>query len=341
MRYRNEIDSIAKKISDLESTMVELGGGARSVDETQEHLKRLNEERSAAHSRRTNLNNDLKNRTANIASVKQQISDTRESLHKVQMKLVQSQALEQRVEELRAARGKDNAKIEEADAQLAALAPSVSTAEARLREIRSDVSEKERRHLDASTQLSQSDHKLRTIQRSIHAYISDGALTKGAECAAQVRALRTDVDALVARAAAAADALNELYRQEADMAETQRQIVNNLQYRVEAADVERVADELHGLQERHADVHDARYRQEDAALGAKIDSAQRERAGLMTQLGMQRERFDELLGEYRATGAAAAVDVGFVGETVTTAAATAAMSVEVGGNLNVKVENTS
>ena len=27
VRYRNEIDSIAKKISDLESTMVELGGG--------------------------------------------------------------------------------------------------------------------------------------------------------------------------------------------------------------------------------------------------------------------------------------------------------------------------
>lgn len=268
VKYGREIAEHEADLTKLSSSMSDTGGN-RTVEEVQRDIRALNEEVRAVRTRITTLEGEKENRRQTILSLERQISDIKSRLGDINMKLMESKTLNERIDECEKSSVSQKAIIENVDQQLQELAPQLLGAETKVEHVTRETVDSEKRQQREATKISQSALNMQGIQNRVQAYIDRGGPENLEHCAQQIRGLQKDVEKANNAVTKCGDAVAKMERDSSEASATERSITDNLRYRRGQRELEEILEEIETLEAENAEAHRDRFSKDADILANK------------------------------------------------------------------------
>lgn len=267
-KYTKEIVDYAKQVEDVSSQLKDMGG-ARTVEEMQIEMQQLNEEAKALKRLIVSIASEKEASRQTISGLDSQVKEHRMKLNELNFKLQQSRTLVDRIEECRDNSRKQNTVIDEIDAELKQLAPELAKAEAHVKNISHDGAEKENRQQRDASKLSESDMQLKRAEQGIQNYLRRGGPDQLNRCREQVQTLQTEVKKCEEEVASIGEEVNSLEKESTNARATERSIQENLRFRGNKRQLEKLMWEIRDLESRNTEEERDRFQRDLQELSNK------------------------------------------------------------------------
>ena len=184
----------------------------------------------------------------NISILENKVRDSREKLTSVKHKLETSRSMGEQILEFREAVTKQNRLIADTDKEIEGLGPDLTKAQAKVNDILEAGAEKEKRFQKETSRLFDSYNQLKTAYDEIEHYIISGKAGRLERCIREVEALQTQVNELNERGQNSLTQLNKYTTEKANAKNTEQKINNNLRYRQNLRNLEKIRQEIKDLE---------------------------------------------------------------------------------------------
>lgn len=267
-KYMKEILDYEKQIEDVSSQLKDMGG-ARTVEEMQVEMRKLGEEAKALKRQIDSIASEKEIARQTINTLDGQLKEHRMKLNELNFKLQQSRTLVGRIEECRDNNRKQNSIIDETEAELKKLAPELARAEVHVSTISSDGAEKENRQQRDASKLAESDMQLKKTEQGIQNYLRRGGPNLLNTCRQEVRSLQTAVKGCEDEVVNIGEEVNNLEKESANAHATERSIQENLRFRGNKRQLERLTWEIKDLESRNTEEERDRFQKDLGILSNK------------------------------------------------------------------------
>lgn len=267
-KYMREIVDYEKQVEDVSSQLKDMGG-ARTVEEMQIEMRKLGEEAKALKRQIDSIASERETARQMINTLDGQLKEHRMKLNELNFKLQQSRTLVSRIDECRDNNRKQNSIIDETDAVLKKLAPELTKAEAHVKTISGEGADKENRQQRDASKLAESDMQLKKTEQGIQNYLRRGGPDLLNKCRQEVRSLQTEVKGCEDEVVNIGEEVNNLERESANARATERSIQENLRFRGNKRQLERLAWEIKDLESRNTEEERDRYQKDLGILSNK------------------------------------------------------------------------
>lgn len=267
-KYTKEIADYEKQVEDVSSGLKDMGG-ARSVEEMQSEMQKLNEEAKVLKRQIISIASEKEAARQAIGMLDGQLKEHRMKLNELSFKLHQSRTLMSRIDECRDNNRKQNSIIDETDTQLRQLAPELAKAEAHVITISRDGAEKENRQQRDASKLADSDMQLKRAEQGIQNYLRRGGPNMLNNCRQEVHLLQLDVKGCEDEVTNIGEEVNNLEKESANAHATERSIQENLRFRGNKRQLEKLTWEIKDLESRNTEEERDRFQQDLKILSNK------------------------------------------------------------------------
>lgn len=251
-KYMKEIIDYEKQVEDVSSHLKNMGS-ARTVEEIQSEIQKLNEEAKALKRQINSIASEKETARQTINTLDSQLREHRTELNGLNFKLQQSRTVLSRIDECRDNNRKQNSIIDETDSELRHLTPELAKAEAHVRTISRDGAEKENRQQRDASKLAESDMHLKRAEQGIQNYLQRGGPDMLNNCRQEVHSLQVVVKGCEDEVLSIGEEVNNLEKESTNARATERSIQENLRFRGNKKQLERLAWEIKDLESRNTE----------------------------------------------------------------------------------------
>lgn len=260
-RYKKEISDYEVQVRRVSSQLEEVGG-ARTIDEMQKDQKALNVQAQNIRGQLSAVQSEKDRQRQNISILENKLRDSREKLTSIKHKLETSRSMKDQLLEYRENVKKQNRIIANSDKEIEALSPGLSKAQAKVNDITEAGVDKERRFQKEASRLFDSYNQLKTAYDEIEHYMNSGKAESLERCIQEVERTQKEVKRLQDEANNVVTQLNKLQSEKANAKNTEQKIINNLRYRQNKRNFERLQDEIKDLEAQNAEADRDRFQRE-------------------------------------------------------------------------------
>ncbi|KAI5815067.1 AAA domain-containing protein [Pyronema omphalodes] len=251
-RLHREIQTHETEIRDLHSSLLSTVG-LRSPTELQDLLKTLQDQAKTLKATLRTLESDREARRQNLILAERQVNDARKRLSELQLQLMESQNLVERIEEYSAEKKRLRGIMEEAEEDIRKLAPAIQMQEARVGEAVVEAQEREMRQQREAGRVAQADIALRSIQQRVERYVNEGGLERLQGVTREVQELQKRVEEMVQELGNGMEEIRKMEREHNMAGTTQRSIQENLRWRKNKEELEEIEKEIKELEGKDAE----------------------------------------------------------------------------------------
>ena len=246
-RYRKEIADYEVQVGRVSAQLQEVGS-ARTIDEMQRQQQDLNKKAQDLRDRLTAIQAEKEQHRHNISILENKVRDSRERLTSVIHKLETSRSMGEQIVEIREAVTRQNRLIADTDKEIEGLGPDLAKAQAKVNDISEAGAEKEKRFQKETSKLFDSYNQLKTAYDEIEHYIICGKAGRLERCIQEVEALQNKVNDLNEKGQNTVTQLNKYTTEKANAKNTEQKINNNLRYRQNFRNLEKIRQEIKDLE---------------------------------------------------------------------------------------------
>jgi DNA repair protein RAD50 len=250
------------KVSLVKSGHLKNMGGARTVEEMQAEMQKLNEEARTLKRQINSIASEKDTARQTISTLDGQLKEHHMKLNELNFKLQQSRTLASRIDECRDNDRRQNSIIDETDSELRQLAPELAKAEAHVRAISRDGAEKENRQQRDASKLAESDMQLKRTEQRIQNYLQRGGPDMLSNCRQDVHSLQAVVKGREDEVASIGEEVNNLEKESTNARATERSIQENLRFRGNKRQLEKLTWEIKDLEGRNTEEERDRFQQD-------------------------------------------------------------------------------
>jgi len=297
VKYMREISSYENQVEDASRLLQELGG-SRTIEEMQNEMQRLNDEAKVI-KRRTNVFiSEKETARHSITLLDGQVRDLRMKYGELNFKISKAQDLVKRIESHKQEAFMHATAIGEIDQKIRELAPKIQRAEAKAQAVSNDGAEKENRHQRDAMKLAESDMQLKRTERGIDSYLNRGGPEQLARCRHQVQTLQVEVKKYEAEVASIRDEVNNLELEAGTATSTERSIHENLRFRKNKRDLEKLNVEIRELEDKNADAERHRFQRNAEMLSDKHMRLSSEKSAKAGEMRSKDKQLEQLIADY-------------------------------------------
>lgn len=261
VRYKKEIADYEVQVGRVSAQLQEVGS-TRTIDEMQRQQLSLNKEAQDLRDQLAVIHTDKEQHRHNISILENRVRDSRERLTSVRHKLETSRSMGEQMVELREAVTKQNRLIADTDKEIEGLGPDLAKAQAKVNDILEAGAEKEKRFQKETSRLFDSYNQLKTAYEEIEHYIISGKAGRLERCIREVEALQNQVNEFNEKGQNTLIQLNKYTTEKANAKNTEQKINNNLRYRQNLRNLEKIRHEIKDLEAQDPEGDRERFQQE-------------------------------------------------------------------------------
>lgn len=297
VKYMREISSYEKQVEDASRLLQELGG-SRTIEEMQNEMQRLNDEAKVIKRRINALIAEKETARHSITLLDGQVRDLRMKFGELNFKISKAQDLVKRIESHKQEAFTHATAIGEIDQKIRELAPKIQRAEAKAQAISNDGAEKENRHQRDAMKLAESEMQLRGAEHGIGSYLNRGGPEQLDRCRRQVQTLQAEVKKYEAEVASIRDEVNNLELEAGTATSTERSIHENLRFRKNKRDLEKLNVEIQELEDKNAEAERHRFQRNTEMLSDKHMRLSSEKSAKAGEMRSKDKQLEQLIADY-------------------------------------------
>ncbi|CAZ80011.1 unnamed protein product [Tuber melanosporum] len=297
-KYTREISNYEKQVEDASRLLQELGG-SRTIEEMQSEMQRLNDGAKVIKRRINVLIAEKETARHSITLLDGQVRDLRMKFGELNFKISKAQDLVKRIESHKQEAVMHTTAIEEIDQKIRELAPKIQRAEAKVQMIQDDGAGKENRHQRDAMKLAESDMQLKRTQHGIGNYLNRGGPEQLNRCRHQVQTLQVEVKKHEAEVTSIRVEVNNLEIEEGTATSTERSIHENLRFRKNKRDLEKLNVEIRELEGKNADAERHRFQRNAEVLSDKHMRLSSEKSAKAGEMRSKDKQLEQLIADYQ------------------------------------------
>lgn len=296
-RYDAEIKSITSQIQDLSSKQQD-ASASRTLQDIQDEISVASEKSRELKKSLTKLTNEKDQTRSEINKLELQLRDVRENLNKVKFQLEKKADLLVRMEEYKTLNAQQREAIEKADQDIESLTPELLQAQARYDDIsqRSETRERDLQH--EINRLSDSIHQLDLANEDINSYNERGGPGQLEKSKQELSEIEKEISKLEAEQSEITREINKISTQLKDSENTKRQYSDNLTYRQATRSLDKVLEEIEGLEAQNAEVDRSRFKQESERWTREHNAIAAKQASKMGEMKSKDDQLMQLLADW-------------------------------------------
>ncbi|RPB25275.1 P-loop containing nucleoside triphosphate hydrolase protein [Terfezia boudieri ATCC MYA-4762] len=215
------------------------------------------------------IQGDKERARQHMSALENKLRDSREKLTSIKHKLETGRSMKDQMHEYREAVKKQNRLISEADKEIEALVPDLAKAQAKVNDITEVGAEKEKRFQKETSRLFDSYNQLKTAYDEIEHYVNSGKASRLARCMQEVDDFQREVKRLQDETNNTISQLHKYQGEIANAKNTEQKIVNNLRYRQNLRNIERLKGEIAELEAQDPEGDRERFQQQAERMNQK------------------------------------------------------------------------
>ncbi|CUS15180.1 unnamed protein product [Tuber aestivum] len=297
VKYTREISSYEKQVEDASRLLQELGG-SRTIEEMQNEMQCLNDDAKVIKRRINVLIAEKETARHSITLLDGQVRDLRMKFGELNFKISKARDLIKRIESHKQEVIMHTTTIEEIDQQIKDLAPKIQRAEVKAQALRKDGAERENRHQRDAMKLAESDMQLKRTEHGIGNYLNRGGPEQLNRCRQQVQTLQVEVKRYEGTVASIRDEVNNLELEAGTATSTERSIHENLRFRKNKRDLEKLNVEIRELEGKNAEAERQRFQKNAELLSDKHMRLSSEKSAKAGEMRSKDKQLEQLIADY-------------------------------------------
>ncbi|RMZ79027.1 hypothetical protein DV737_g3603, partial [Chaetothyriales sp. CBS 132003] len=290
-------DRLRELVETLSAKQSQQAGG-RTLEDIQEEIQTINEEKRKAQAVVSQLTKDQDQAKTDLSRMELEMRDLNSELSSASFQLEKRQSLLDRVQEFQNLNQKQRETIEQIDADVQSLDPQIATATTRYEDVvaRANASEKDLSH-DAS-RLTESMQNLDLLNDQIQSYVTRGGQAQIQHVDRDIKNLENEIANVTSKQNDLIGETNEINDRIKDSESTQRQYSDNLKYRRDQRVLQQLTKEIEELSAHNAELDRDRLRAEAEKNTREHNVLSAMQSELMGEMKSKDAQLAEILNEY-------------------------------------------
>ena len=252
VKCSQDLEGMEDQIKSLEIES-QAAGYSRPLEDIKGQLGELEEQRNAAKSELSKLENSEKQNRDLISTLLLDLEKHKSKLTTASHELQQQVSLQGQIAELKDANLQQQKSTAKIDAELDELSPEIDQNKKKLEDIHDVGAQKEKLLQKEVNQLSDEVRNLFRADQEIQAYIVDGGSANLNRCEREISSLESQIASSQAEARQLMVGINKIRNELADQAHNKRVIIDNLNYRKMQRDLQEEDDKINRLSAQNAE----------------------------------------------------------------------------------------
>lgn len=296
-RYDAEIKSITLQIQVISSKQQDASAN-RTLQDIQDEISVTSEKSRELKKTLTKLTNEKDQNRSEINKLELQLRDVRENLNNAKFQLEKKADLLVRMEEYKKLNAQQREAIEKADRDIESLTPELLQAQARYDDIsqRSETRERDLQH--EINRVSDSVHQLDLANEDINSYNERGGPGQLERSKKELSEIEEEISKLETEQSEITREINKFSTQLKDSENTKRQYSDNLTYRQATRSLDKVLEEVEGLEAQNAEVDRSRFKQESERWTREHNAIAAKQASKMGEMKSKDDQLMQLLADW-------------------------------------------
>lgn len=296
-RYDADIKNVTSQIQELLSKQQD-ASASRTLQDIQDEISVASEKSRNLKKSLSKLTTEKEQSRSEINKLELQLRDVRENLNNTNFQLEKKADLLARMEEYKKYNTQQREAIEQADRNIENLTPELLQAQARYDEISSRSETRERDLQHEINRLSDSIHQLDLANEDINSYNERGGPDQLERSKRELSEIEEEISKLEAEQSAITREINTISTQLKDSENTKRQYSDNLTYRQATRSLDKVLEEVAGLEEQNAEVDRSRFKQESERWTREHNAIAAKQASKMGEMKSKDDQLMQLLADW-------------------------------------------
>lgn len=298
-KYYTEVTGFTRQIHDLEESQ-KATGSSRGLEKIHQELKGLNDQIRSVNSNLTQLRADKDRGRTLINTLEIEVRDLKSKLSTAVHQLKEKSNVEAQMEDIKYQNQLHREAIRQADQDIQALVPQISQAQAKLDDILQRSEERIAGMQQEASKLNGSLNQLKQADVEINAYIDRGGPQQLSRATREISRLEGEIDRVENDQRQVTIEIKKIEDQLRNHAETKRAITDNLTYRENVRELERLKSEISELEAHNAEADKDRYEREGQKWQTERNRLAAEQATIIGSLKSKDDQLAELLKDWEA-----------------------------------------
>jgi DNA repair protein RAD50 len=298
-KYYAEVTNFTQQIQTLEESQ-KASGLSRGLEKIQQDLKGLNDQTRSANSNLTQLRIDKDRSRTLVNTLEIEVRDLRSKLSTAVHQLKEKSNLEAQMEDIKRQNQHHREAVRQTDQDIQALVPQISQAQAKLDDISQRGEERSAELQQETSKLNGSLNQLKQADEEINTYIDRGGPQQLSRATREIARLGGEIDRIEKDQRNITIEIKRIEDQLRNHAETKRAITDNLTYRENVRDLERLKLEIGELEAHNAEADKDRYEREGQKWQTERNRLAAEQATVIGSLKSKDDQLTELITDWEA-----------------------------------------
>ncbi|KAL9618444.1 MAG: hypothetical protein Q9160_006822 [Pyrenula sp. 1 TL-2023] len=288
--YQSQIEELSAKKSSQQLS--------RTLDEIQTDIAAIGEKTRASKQVISRLTNEREQSRAHMSNLEIERSQARNELTTANFQLDKKTTHASRIEEYRKLNQQQRELVEKADADIENIAPELDKAEAKYSDICERGDSRERNLDRERIQISESLQSLNLANSEIKSYVERGGLNQLSNCQRELKSMESQMARLDKDQEKVVKEIKKIEQQLQDSEATKRQYSDNLRYRHEVRELNKIHSEIEELAAKDAEVDRTHFQEESKRLRNEYHTLSAQREGKMGEMKSKDVQLRELIADW-------------------------------------------
>ncbi|KAF2148308.1 hypothetical protein K461DRAFT_60514 [Myriangium duriaei CBS 260.36] len=261
VKYHNEKLNFQRQIEDLSLKQAN-SGDFRGLRQIQEDLKAVSDQVRAAQARSLRITTDREQARSTINSLELEMRDLKSKLDSASYQLKEKMSLERQIADLKEINGTYREQVASSDRDVQNLGPELGQAQSEFDEITRQGAEKDNQMREEMANTENSLNRLRLAEREIAAYIERDGLAQLSRAQHSIESMKLEIQTAEEEGNGIAREVKGFENQLRNNEETKRSICDNLDYRRDLREIEKVSIEIEELEAHNVESEKTHWEQQ-------------------------------------------------------------------------------
>ena len=243
LKYHNDFIRLTSQAQGLAASQKD-SGLSRTLDEIRSQLQELQSKSQDTRSKGEKLRSGKDNSRTLISTLELDLSGAKNNLSIAKHQLENRQNIANEIQKLKSDNQSRQDNIRSIDSKLQDLAPQYAEEETKSQDIRQRGSRKEQKSQEEASGLLDSERQLKIAARNIAAYIEDGGPAKLDRCHREIRLVEQEIASTKDEQKQVTVSINKVRQEVNNHDNTKRTLLDNINYRRNAKELEAVKAEI-------------------------------------------------------------------------------------------------
>lgn len=298
-KYYTEVTGFTQQIQVLEESQ-KASGSSRGLEIIQQELKGLGDQIKSVNSNLTLLRVDKDRGRTLVNTLEIEVRDLRSRLSTAVHQLKEKTSLETQIEDVKRQNQHHREAIHQADQEIQALLPRISQAQEKLDDISQRGEERSTELQQEVSKLNGSLNQLKQADEEVNTYVDRGGPQQLSRATHDIAKLGGDIDRIEKDQRNITIEVKKIEDQLRNHSEIKRAITDNLTYRENVRDLEKLKLEISQLEAHNAEADKDRYEREGQKWQTERNRLAAEQATVIGSLKSKDDQLAELIEDWEA-----------------------------------------